>query len=110
MNNIDEGAIDKLSYPAMSCLQIFAFDTIRLVVQLTKHVRAQAEGDDDPQHLKMYFPYFMWLVRDFALDLSINGKKVTPKEYLDSALQPMKVVFLYIIVDVNCISGRSQKS
>lgn len=74
VNNIDEGAIDKLS----------------LVVQLTKHVRAQAEGDDDPQHLKMYFPFFMWLVRDFALDLSISGKKVTPREYLDSALQPMK--------------------
>jgi len=74
INNIDEGAIDKLS----------------LVVQLTKHIRAQAEGDDDPQHLKMYFPFFLWLVRDFALDLSINGKKVTPREYLDSALQPMK--------------------
>lgn len=74
INNIDEGAIDKLS----------------LVVQLTKHIRAQAEGDDDPQHLKMYFPFFLWLVRDFALDLSINGRKVTPREYLDSALQPMK--------------------
>jgi hypothetical protein len=74
INNIDEGAIDKLS----------------LVVQLTKHIRAAAEGDDDPQHLKMYFPFFLWLVRDFALDLSINGKKVTAREYLDSALQPMK--------------------
>jgi DNA repair exonuclease SbcCD ATPase subunit len=74
VNNIDEGAIDKLS----------------LVIQLTKHIRAQSEGDDDPNRLKMYFPYFLWLVRDFALDLSINGRKVSPKEYLDSALQPMK--------------------
>lgn len=74
VNNIDESAIDKLS----------------LVVQLTKHIRAQSEGNDDPNQLKMYFPYFLWLVRDFALDLSINGKKVSPREYLDSALQQMK--------------------
>lgn len=39
----------------------------------------------------MYFPFFLWLVRDFALDLTINGKKVSPREYLDSALQSMKV-------------------
>ena len=81
------------------------------MVQLTKHIRAAAEGDDDPQHLKMYFPFFLWLVRDFALDLSINGKKVTAREYLDSALQPMKVhlilltySFLFVFV-----SGHKQR-
>jgi hypothetical protein len=33
----------------------------------------------------------MWLVRDFALQLEVGGRKISPNEYLSNALQPAKV-------------------
>lgn len=37
------------------------------------------------------FPSFLWLVRDFALRLvDEKGRPISPKEYLENALQPQK--------------------
>jgi hypothetical protein len=33
----------------------------------------------------------MWLLRDFALDLSVEGKQITPTEYLENTLLPIQV-------------------
>lgn len=38
-----------------------------------------------------FFPDFLWVVRDFTLQLSEAGKKMTAKEYLESALKPHSV-------------------
>ncbi len=34
-----------------------------------------------------FFPNFIWAVRDFTLELKIDGKDVTSNEYLERALQ-----------------------
>lgn len=75
-NSIDETAMDRLS----------------LVVELTKHIRVQSHGTDkdDPNQFRLYFPNFMWLVRDFALELIVGGEKISPKQYLENALNPVK--------------------
>eukprot|EP01103_Thecamoeba_quadrilineata_P012126 TRINITY_DN3053_c0_g1_i2.p1 TRINITY_DN3053_c0_g1~~TRINITY_DN3053_c0_g1_i2.p1 ORF type:complete len:417 (+),score=100.51 TRINITY_DN3053_c0_g1_i2:637-1887(+) len=44
----------------------------------------------DPNHLKLYFPAFLWLVRDFTLQLVMNGEPITPREYLNRSLEPLK--------------------
>lgn len=79
VNSIDETAIDKLS----------------LVVELTKHIKVQAEGGDQKKKqlessFRAYFPNFLWLVRDFALELNINGTAITSRQYLENALNPVK--------------------
>mgnify|MGYP002632512602 FL=1 len=56
VGSIDEGALNNLS----------------LVVNLTKHihVRSAAQGgEDDGADFAKYFPSFLWLVRDFTLQL-----------------------------------------
>lgn len=35
-----------------------------------------------------FFPDFLWVVRDFTLQLEEEGRKVTPRDYLESALKP----------------------
>ena len=76
VGSIDEGALNNLS----------------LVVNLTKHihVRSSAAGaEDDGADFAQYFPAFLWLVRDFTLQLvTPDGQAFTSKEYLERALQP----------------------
>lgn len=37
-----------------------------------------------------FSPAFIWLLRDFQLRLEANGKPISPAEYLEEALLPIK--------------------
>jgi hypothetical protein len=37
-----------------------------------------------------FSPSFIWLLRDFQLRLEANGKPISPAEYLEEALLPIK--------------------
>lgn len=39
-----------------------------------------------------FLPDFLWVVRDFSLQLKENGKKITARKYLESALKPQDIV------------------
>ena len=44
--------------------------------------------EDKEEELAEYFPSFLWLLRDFSLKLeNMEGKEITEKEYLESALE-----------------------
>ncbi|KAF0771331.1 hypothetical protein AaE_002464, partial [Aphanomyces astaci] len=78
-----------------------------LVSELTKHVCVHQHGgaadnhvpksddddDDDVQHsvhesaLAPHFPPFVWLLRDFLLDIQENGLPLTSNVYLERSLQ-----------------------
>lgn len=55
MGSIDENAIQNLS----------------LVVNLTKNIQFKANSDDDTEieDYSSYFPTFVWIIRDFTLQL-----------------------------------------
>jgi hypothetical protein len=73
MGGIDEAALDRLS----------------LVTEMTKHIRVRASdgASADPSELSTFTPSFVWLLRDFYLKLEEDGRNVTPRDYLESALQ-----------------------
>ncbi|KAL3661515.1 hypothetical protein V7S43_013275 [Phytophthora oleae] len=101
MGVIDEGAIDRLY----------------LVSELTKHVCINAHsttptssnefgGDnmvnpEDPalsgdkleesRALAPHFPPFVWLLRDFLLDMQIDGNDLTANQYLEKALDAREI-------------------
>jgi hypothetical protein len=60
---------------------------------MTKHIRVRAAGgtggDDDAADLASFTPAFLWLLRDFYLRLEEDGRQVTPRDYLETALQPL---------------------
>jgi F0F1-type ATP synthase delta subunit len=44
--------------------------------------------EDKEEELAEYFPSFLWLLRDFSLKLeNLEGKEITEKEYLETALE-----------------------
>lgn len=76
MGGIDEAALDKLS----------------LVTEMTKHIQVRASSSSkgtSASEIGQFSPLFLWLLRDFYLDLTEDGRRITPRDYLESALQPI---------------------
>jgi hypothetical protein len=73
-----------------------AVDQLSLVAQLTKRIRVQAEqqgsgggGQASEQALAAFFPRFVWLLRDFQLELAgSEGEALSTDEYLEDCLRP----------------------
>ncbi|KAK2382796.1 hypothetical protein P8452_38183 [Trifolium repens] len=76
MGGIDEAALDRLS----------------LVTQMTKHIRVRASGGkNSASELGQFSPIFVWLLRDFYLDLTDeDNRKITPRDYLELALRSVQ--------------------
>ncbi|KAL0542789.1 hypothetical protein IC582_017866 [Cucumis melo] len=75
MGGIDEAALDRLS----------------LVTQMTKHIRVRAAGGRTTSaELGQFSPIFVWLLRDFYLDLVEDNRRITPRDYLELALRPVQ--------------------
>ncbi|CAI0468850.1 unnamed protein product [Linum tenue] len=75
MGGIDEAALDRLS----------------LVTQMTKHIRVRASGGKTTaSEIGQFSPIFVWLLRDFYLDLAEDNRKITPRDYLELALRPVQ--------------------
>ncbi|CAH9137874.1 unnamed protein product [Cuscuta epithymum] len=75
MGGIDEAALDRLS----------------LVTEMTKHIRVRASGGrNTASELGQFSPIFVWLLRDFYLDLTEDNRKITPRDYLELALRPVQ--------------------
>jgi hypothetical protein len=71
-----------------------ALSNLGLVANLSEQVRiSQTEEDQEEEAKKSelgqhYFPDFLWIVRNFGLiPTNEKGERITPKEYLDSALE-----------------------
>ena len=82
-------------YNSVGSIDENALSNLSLVINLTKHIHLKAQGisqeEIDPEEYSQYFPSFMWVVRDFALQLvDPDGESITSKEYLEKALQPRK--------------------
>lgn len=63
------------------------------MTELTEHIRVKAnpsEDEDDSAEFMRVFPYFVWAVRDFTLELKIADKPITSDEYLEHALKLKK--------------------
>jgi hypothetical protein len=65
-----------------------AIEDLSLVINLTKHIQTSTRSDNDGSDLHEFFPTLLWVVRDFTLQLEQQGKKITPKQYLENALKP----------------------
>ena len=54
---------------------------------MSKHIKTKsdnARGDD--ADFDSYFPLFVFVLRDFTLDLEINGEEVNSDQYLEHCL------------------------
>lgn len=61
------------------------------MTKLTELIRAKSsprsDGIEDAREFVGFFPDFIWTVRDFTLELKLDGHCITEDQYLENALQ-----------------------
>ncbi|KAJ7304021.1 hypothetical protein JRQ81_011540 [Phrynocephalus forsythii] len=85
-----------LVYNSMGTIDQSAMDRLHYVTELTEHIKAKAtsgentRGLEDSAEFVRFFPTFIWALRDFTLQLELNGRPITEDEYLENALKLKK--------------------
>ena len=81
-------------YNSLGSIDENALNNMSLIVNLTKNLQVRASDSElDVDEVSLYFPSFLWVIRDFSLQLiDSSGNKISAKEYLENSLQPQKGV------------------
>jgi hypothetical protein len=76
-------------YNSEKAINNAAIDQLSLVAQLTQRIRAKSgRGDESAAALASEMPDFLWLLRDFQLELKdAAGREQTPTQYLEECLR-----------------------
>jgi hypothetical protein len=88
-----------LVYNSLGSIDETAISNLSFIAQLSHHIRISSsavegpdhddvDGEGDTSNFCKIFPSFVWVVRDFALQLvDSDGDPITPTQYLNSALE-----------------------
>uniref|UniRef100_A0A8C8SJQ0 GB1/RHD3-type G domain-containing protein n=1 Tax=Pelusios castaneus TaxID=367368 RepID=A0A8C8SJQ0_9SAUR len=82
-----------LVYNSMNTIDHYALEKLHYVTELTEHIKVKAAGEggrqeeEDSAEFVRFFPAFVWAVRDFTLQLKLNGREISEDEYLEHALK-----------------------
>ncbi|KAJ1132934.1 hypothetical protein NDU88_011235 [Pleurodeles waltl] len=79
-------------YNSMGTIDQRALEQLHYVTELTELIKvkstpASRDDFDETGEFMSFFPTFIWTVRDFTLQLEIDGRPITEDEYLENALQ-----------------------
>ncbi|KAI9221288.1 guanylate-binding protein [Blastocladiella britannica] len=89
-------------YNSLGTIDDTAVENMSLILNLTRSIKDKVhEGPPsgsmlslpvkvDPSVLRPFFPRFLWLLRDFTLELEIEGRKISEDEYLENSLKPLE--------------------
>ncbi len=76
-------------YNSESRINSAAIDQLSMVLQLARKIRLSGESRASTDELSRVFPQFLWLLRDFQLDLvDESGQEISTDRYLDDCLRP----------------------
>ncbi|KAG7458963.1 hypothetical protein MATL_G00226210 [Megalops atlanticus] len=75
-----------LIYNSMGTIDNDAIMKLQFVTTISDHIKVRSSCKDEDSQYADFFPSFVWVVRDFHLDLSIDGKCIPPDEYLENSL------------------------
>ncbi|XP_077788318.1 guanylate-binding protein 7-like isoform X2 [Podarcis muralis] len=104
-----------LVYNSMGIIDQFALEKLQYVTELTKRIKVKAtatktseDGEEESSDdFLRFFPAFVWAVRDFTLQLKLNGCPISSDKYLENALRRKKVLGHLVVTYVDTISSGS---
>ncbi|XP_055766394.1 guanylate-binding protein 1-like [Salvelinus fontinalis] len=83
-----------LVYNSQGTINNDAVEKLQYVNELTEMIKVKSSTDDEEEgegtQFAQFFPNFVWTVRDFTLQLEIDGREITPDQYLENSLQLKK--------------------
>ena len=77
------------TYNATGAITENALNSVSLVAKIAQHVKLNSDDEvTDPASLAEHFPHFVWVARDFALQLvGDDNEPIDPTTYLNNALR-----------------------
>ncbi|KAG8519479.1 Guanylate-binding protein 4 [Galemys pyrenaicus] len=91
MGTINHQALEQLQYPSWNKTTLYYQG---YVTELAKHIRTKSSPSsneiNDSAEFVSFFPDFVWAVRDFTLELELDGRPITEDEYLENSLKLIK--------------------
>ena len=72
------------------------------ITEMSNHVRL-TEDNADNADIDMFFPHFLYVVRDFTLKLERDGQEISEDEYLESSLALNVNTFISLLIDRNLL-------
>nr|XP_046198039.1 guanylate-binding protein 1-like isoform X1 [Oncorhynchus gorbuscha] len=83
-----------LVYNSRGTIDNDAVEKLQYVNELTEMIKVKSSTVDEEEgegtQFMQFFPNFVWTVRDFTLQLEIDGREITPDDYLENSLQLKK--------------------
>ncbi|NXJ36048.1 GBP2 protein, partial [Ciconia maguari] len=82
-----------LIYNSQGAIDQQAMEQLHYVMKLSEHVKLKAAPKESADELEdsekfvLFFPTFVWAVRDFTLQLEVDGKEISEDEYLENSLK-----------------------
>ncbi|XP_068103291.1 guanylate-binding protein 1-like [Hyperolius riggenbachi] len=77
-----------LVYNSKETIDLNALNKLKFVGELAELIKVRSEDkQDNDKDFSRHFPIFIWAVRDFLLELKIEGQLISEDEYLQNALQ-----------------------
>ncbi|XP_074927322.1 guanylate-binding protein 1-like isoform X4 [Chelonoidis abingdonii] len=82
-----------LVYNSLGTIDQHALEQLHYVTELTERIKVKVAGEggrqegEDSAEFVRFFPAFVWAVRDFTLQLQLDGREITEDEYLENALK-----------------------
>ncbi|XP_071474119.1 guanylate-binding protein 7-like isoform X2 [Marmota flaviventris] len=95
-------------YNSMGIIYQHALEQLHYVTELTHLIRAKSDPTpdevEDSSEFVSFFPDFVWTVRDFTLELMLDGHPITEDEYLENALKLISGLGTLVETYVNAIN------
>ncbi|XP_040502436.1 guanylate-binding protein 2 isoform X2 [Gallus gallus] len=76
-----------LVYNSVGTIDQRALEQLRLVTELSEHIRVREKDNNPASNFVSIFPGFVWTVRDFTLQLRDGEKTLSEDEYLEDVLR-----------------------
>ncbi|XP_043391033.1 guanylate-binding protein 1 isoform X8 [Chelonia mydas] len=98
-----------LVYNSLGTIDQCALEQLHYVTELTERIKVKAAGEggqqegEDSAEFVRFFPAFVWAVRDFTLQLKLDGREITEDEYLENALKRREVLGTLAVTYVDAI-------
>ncbi|XP_052035017.1 guanylate-binding protein 1-like isoform X2 [Apodemus sylvaticus] len=77
-------------YNSLGAINKQAMNQLHYVTELTDRIRTRSSCDQDEMgnsdEFVSFFPDLVWTLRDFSLELKVNGQPISADEYLENSL------------------------
>ncbi|XP_052035052.1 guanylate-binding protein 1-like isoform X9 [Apodemus sylvaticus] len=98
-------------YNSLGMINQKAMDQLHYVTKLTELIKSKSSPDqsdvDELPNFVSFFPVFVWTLRDFPMELELNGRSITPDEYLENSLALRLGLKILVETYVSAISSGS---